>query len=63
MEKRLNNLAVVLLTAILLFGFALAPAAAGAVVEFTAGDPALIQLEDAPAGLLADPVVGGRSGA
>ena len=63
MEKRLNKLAVVLVTTILLFGFALAPVMAGAVAEMTSQGPVLIQLEDEPAGLLADPVVGGRSGA
>jgi hypothetical protein len=63
MERTLNKLAVVLVTTILLFGLVLAPVMAGAVAEMTSEGPVLIQLEDEPAGLLADPVVGGRSGA
>lgn len=63
MGKTLNRLAVALVTATMILGLVLVPAVAGAVAQVTAEEPVLIQVEDGPAGLLADPLVGGRSGA
>jgi hypothetical protein len=63
MERTLNRLVVALVTGTLLFGLAMAPVMAGAIAQVTAEEPALIQFDDGPAGLLADPVCGGRSGA
>ncbi|MGD1995069.1 MAG: hypothetical protein PVI59_17900 [Anaerolineae bacterium] len=63
MESTLNKLAVALVTATILFGLVLAPVMAGAIAQVTAEEPVLIQFDNGPADLLADPLVGGRSGA
>jgi hypothetical protein len=62
MKKRIARVAIVLATLVMLMGVVLAPVAAGAMVTVAQGQP-VIELIDAPLGLLADPLAGGGSGA